>query len=334
MHTFLKKKSIKSHIRTTNKYNWLSLKGKTKDLQPFACKDVNTRLFANLSFQRGANEVSGNNSFKFHNIQKPSSSQRHAKSNQQLPIKWLIQFTTVQKHLKLLQETVNVYCWRSETSPYQQKFTPFRRQPTGSVSPPSTSHPQSFTSRAEAAQRVKMLDWRGLFCPSQQNSRMTGLLVSVCSFKSQIFSVIDSQPEELQQLLVVRLNEVSRLLPAVVLQLRVGSQREEVAGRNTIWPCLLKRGQILPVCHVGELNASFCHTLVSGRSRGCKNAADPPASLTVCGVGEPWIRCVCACVGMCMQMCKQHVMSAASYWLHLERIQKYQQQHQLCFPNV
>lgn len=42
-------------------------------------------------------------------------------------------------------------------------------------------------------------------------------------------SVVGPQPEELQQLLVVRLDEVSRLLAAVVLQLGVGTERQEVA---------------------------------------------------------------------------------------------------------
>lgn len=48
-----------------------------------------------------------------------------------------------------------------------------------------------------------------------------------------MFSVVVSQAEELQQLLVLLVDEVSRLLPAVVLQLGVSTQREEVAGGNT-----------------------------------------------------------------------------------------------------
>lgn len=78
-------------------------------------------------------------------------------------------------------------------------------------------------------------------------------------------SIIDSQPEELQQLLVVRLDEVGRLLPAVVLQLGIGTQREKVAVRNKV-TLLTKTDQTLLVCRTVELNASFCHASVSGRS--------------------------------------------------------------------
>ena len=77
-----------------------------------------------------------------------------------------------------------------------------------------------------------------------------------------MFSVTDSQPEELQQLLVVWLNEVRWLLPALVLQLRVSTQREKVAERNTRQPCLLKE---IKSCCFGKLN-SVCHTSVSGGS--------------------------------------------------------------------
>lgn len=49
-----------------------------------------------------------------------------------------------------------------------------------------------------------------------------------------MFSVVDGQPEELQQLPVVQVDEVRRFLPAVVFQLGVGAQLEKVAGRNTI----------------------------------------------------------------------------------------------------
>lgn len=42
-------------------------------------------------------------------------------------------------------------------------------------------------------------------------------------------SVVDRQPKEPQQLLVLRLNEVSRLLAALILQLGVGAQRQQVA---------------------------------------------------------------------------------------------------------
>lgn len=51
-------------------------------------------------------------------------------------------------------------------------------------------------------------------------------------FHSLKFSVIDGQPKELQQLLAVFVDEVDRLLPAVILQHRVGTQGEKVAGGN------------------------------------------------------------------------------------------------------
>lgn len=46
--------------------------------------------------------------------------------------------------------------------------------------------------------------------------------------------VIVSPAKELQQLLVLLVDEVGWLLPAVVLQLRVSTQREEVAGRKIV----------------------------------------------------------------------------------------------------
>lgn len=55
------------------------------------------------------------------------------------------------------------------------------------------------------------------------------------NFDNQVSSVIDGQAEELRQLLVLLVDEISWLLPTVVLQLGVSTQREEVPGRdNTV----------------------------------------------------------------------------------------------------
>lgn len=94
----------------------------------------------------------------------------------------------------------------------------------------------------ELRQLTKSGCWTGCgrFCPSLQNSLGSRLHSCVSVKESHMFSVIDSQPEELLQLLVVCVNEVSRFLPAVVLQFGVGTQREKVAGKKAINPCLLK----------------------------------------------------------------------------------------------
>ena len=52
------------------------------------------------------------------------------------------------------------------------------------------------------------------------------------SFKSPGCSVVHRQPKELQQLLVVCVDEVSRLLPTVVLQPWVSTQWQKVAERK------------------------------------------------------------------------------------------------------
>lgn len=47
-------------------------------------------------------------------------------------------------------------------------------------------------------------------------------------------SVIDhQQPKEFQQLLIFWVNEVRRLLPAVIFQLGISTQRKKVTGENT-----------------------------------------------------------------------------------------------------
>ena len=79
------------------------------------------------------------------------------------------------------------------------------------------------------------IDMWPFFCPFLKSETVNWAvgLKWACGFKNQVFSVIDSQAEEFQQLPVLRFNEVSWPLSAVVLELRVGAQREEVAERNT-----------------------------------------------------------------------------------------------------
>lgn len=167
-----------------------------------------------------------------------------------------------------------------------------RRAP---VSPPSSSHPQSFTPRAEVAHRTRTPDWCGLFRPSLPNSRVTGQWVSgqFCGFKSRRVSIIGCQPEELQQLLVVRVNEVGRLLPAVVLQLRVGPQWEEVAGRKHNVTLLSKSRSIpagLPHCWTRcEFLPYFSVTKVSAVQE-CSRFS---SFSYLCGAGG--LRSPCAC---------------------------------------
>lgn len=76
------------------------------------------------------------------------------------------------------------------------------------------------------------LMWLLLSTVSEQSVDWALAVRWVCGLKGKVFSVIDSQPKNLQQLLVVWVDEVSRRLAAVILQLRVSTQREKVAERK------------------------------------------------------------------------------------------------------
>lgn len=76
---------------------------------------------------------------------------------------------------------------------------------------------------------MRQNDGLSLFFPVQE---LPGNCVLDSDFSTLEFSVIYSQPKELQQLLAVFVDEVCWLLSTVVLQLGVGTKGQKVAGAD------------------------------------------------------------------------------------------------------
>lgn len=93
-----------------------------------------------------------------------------------------------------------------------------------------TPQAQSWTSGAKTASHL-----RARTCPLSFLVReQLGNFVLDWDFNTLKFSVVDSQPKQLQQLLAVFVDEVGWLLPALILQLRVGAQGQKVAGAERV----------------------------------------------------------------------------------------------------
>lgn len=82
-----------------------------------------------------------------------------------------------------------------------------------------------------------------------------------------VFSVVVCSAEQLQQLLVLLVDEVSRPLPAVVLQLGVSTQREQVAAGDTA-----------QISDAPASQFSCCSLCVSKRNRSPCNVWEPVAA--------------------------------------------------------
>lgn len=104
--------------------------------------------------------------------------------------------------------------WTWATSATRWRFGPFRKKhrAPSALLPPRVAPPPP-----------ELQDRRGFPRRAVRPSGLRG-------FRVPVVSVVGGEAEELQQLPVLGVDEVQRLLAAVVLQLGVGAQREEVAG--------------------------------------------------------------------------------------------------------
>lgn len=119
--------------------------------------------------------------------------------------------------------------------------------------------------------------WRLAPRPSFLVLELLGNCVLDWDFNTLKFSVIDGQPKELQQLLAVFVDEVGRLLPALILQLRVGAQWQKVAAADRVQATVLtQQGWVSEVGRRSRCVQRFSFR----RGQRCKNVADSAASLT------------------------------------------------------